>query len=503
MTSSEEGGLYRSRLGKEMDEDALNYLSSLRDDEEIFLEDIEGTEAHVIMLYEQGIISKEEARQILRALEDLKKEATEGRVELRRGFEDIHELIESYVISRVGREIGGKLHSGRSRNDQVALDIRLRVRKYLLEIWRETLALGNALLSRAEEQRETMIIHYTHLQHAQVGYVSHYLLAHLDHLLRDLERIKACYHRTNRCPLGACAIAGSTLPLNRDRVAELLGFEDLVENSIDAVSSRDFALEAVAITAIMMTNLSRIAEDLIIWSSSEFGYIELPDELASPSSVMPHKKNPCVLELLRAKSGRVIGLLTGLLAMMKGIPTGYNRDLQEAKKPLWEALRETRDSVKILTKVIEGISFRKDRMLESISGSYAPAIELVEALIKYSKLPLRDAHKLVGSLVRRLHEQKKALKDSDPSILNELSQEILGKEVTLPEDVFKEVVNPTEVAKTRKTAGASTPKEIEKMINDRKKRLGEAAGEFERNLKNLLKSKEKIEESISMLISGP
>lgn len=501
MTSSGEGGLYRSRLGKEMDEDTLNYLSSLGDDGEIFLEDIEGTEAHVIMLYEQGIITRDEIRQILRALEDLKKEAAEGKVELRDGFEDIHELIESYVISRVGREIGGKIHSGRSRNDQVALDIRLRVRKYLLEIWRETLALGKALLSKAEEERETMIMHYTHLQHAQVGYVSHYLLAHLDHLLRDLERIEACYHRTNKSPLGACAIAGSTLPLDRNKVADLLGFEGLVENSIDAVSSRDFALEAVATAAIMMANLSRIAEDLIIWSSTEFGYIELPDELASPSSVMPHKKNPCVLELLRAKSGKLVGLLTELLTMMKGIPTGYNRDLQEAKTPLWEALKETRDSVKILAKIIRGVRFKRERMLESLAKSYAPAIELVETLIKYSKLPLRDAHRLVGALVKQLHEDNKPLKDSDLKTLNEISQRILGKRVNLPEEVFRKAVDPKEAAKARRTRGASTPREIEKMLEDRRNRLEGAAERFEKSLKNLLKSKRKFEESISMLIS--
>ena len=309
MSESGEGGLYRSRLGKRMDEEALRYLSSLGEDREILLEDIEGTEAHVIMLCKQEIIQVNEARQILKVLEELKEKALRGELELKGDFEDVHEFIESQIIKRLGVEVGGKVHTGRSRNDQVALDIRLRVRRYLVEIWKEALDLAETILSRAEEEKETIMLHYTHLQPAQVGYLSHYLLAYLDHLLRDIERLEECYHRVNKSPLGACAIAGSTLPLDRRLVAELLGFEGIIENSLDAVSSRDFALEALSISAIMMTNLSRIAEDLITWCSREFGYAELPDELASPSSVMPHKKNPCILELLRAKTARIIGCL--------------------------------------------------------------------------------------------------------------------------------------------------------------------------------------------------
>lgn len=502
MSSSGEGGIYRSRLGKEMDKDALKYLSSLKDDEEILLEDIEGTQAHVIMLHEQGIISRDEARQILRALEELKKKVIEGSIELRNGmFEDIHELIEAYIISSVGREAGGKVHSGRSRNDQVALDIRLKVRKYLIEIWRETLELVKALLSKAEEEKETAIIHYTHLQHAQVGYIAHYLLAHLDHLLRDLERIEACYHRVNRSPLGACAIAGSTLPLNRNRVAELLGFEGVIENSIDAVSSRDFALEAAAVAAIMMINLSRIAEDLIIWSSSEFGYVELPDELASPSSVMPHKKNPCILELLRAKSGKMVGLLTSLLTMMKGIATGYNRDLQETKTPLWEILKETENSIKVLTRVIQGIKFRRERIMDSLAGSYATAMELAEALIIHAKLSLRDAHGLVGAFVKKLYEEGKTLRESNSRDLDEVSEKVLGKRINLPEEIFRKAVDPLEAAKSRKTVGAASPAEIEKMLRDREERLKKAAEVLKETIKKTSESREKFERSIFMLIN--
>jgi len=502
MSESKEGGLYRSRLGKRMDEEALRYLSSLSEDREILLEDIEGTEAHVIMLCKQEIIQVNEARQILKVLEELKEKALRGELELKGDFEDVHEFIESQIIKRLGVKVGGKVHTGRSRNDQVALDIRLRVRRYLIEIWKEALDLAETLLSRAEEEKETIMLHYTHLQPAQVGYLSHYLLAHLDHLFRDIERLEECYHRVNKSPLGACAIAGSTLPLDRRLIAELLGFEGIIENSLDAVSSRDFALEALSISAIMMTNLSRIAEDLITWCSREFGYVELPDELASPSSVMPHKKNPCILELLRAKAGKVIGLLTSALTMIKAIPTGYDRDLQELKPIIWEALSETRDALQIMRKTIRGVTFKKERMLEVTAQSYAPAIELAEALIKYSSLSLREAHMLVGALVKNLHESGKTLRDLNLTHLTHLAQKILGKNVTLPEEVFRKIIDVKEASKLRATEGASTPAEIQRMIDARKKLLQVRRRALEEVLKNLLNSRHKFENSLAQLLRG-
>jgi len=501
MSESREGGLYRSRLGKQMDEEALRYLSSLSEDREILLEDLEGTEAHVIMLHKQKIISTSEAKQILEILEELKEKVSKNELSLEGEFEDVHELIESQVVKRLGVNIGGKMHTGRSRNDQVALDIRLRVRRYLIEIWRTALDLAETLLSRAEKEKNAIMLHYTHLQPAQVGYLSHYLLANLDHLLRDIDRVEECYHRVNRSPLGACATAGSTLPLDRRLVAELLGFEGIVENSIDAVSSRDFALEALSISAIIMANLSRIAEDLIIWSSHEFGYVELPDDLASPSSVMPHKKNPCILELLRAKTGKVIGLTTSALTMMKAIPTGYDRDLQELKPIIWEALKETRDSLRILRKVVQRIAFKRERMLESASRSYAPAIELAEALIKHSGLSLREAHILVGALVKSLHESGKPLKDLDLKQLTDLAQQMLGKSISLPEGVFQRIIDSEDVPKLRATEGASAPTEIQKMIEDRRNIIRSRRRALEEALKNLSNSRQKFEESLAKLLN--
>ncbi len=475
--------IYRSRLGV-VDEEALSYLSSLTEDQEILLEDIRGTEAHVIMLCEQQIISKKDAAKILRVLEELKEKALRGELKPEGGFEDIHEFIETKVVEKLGVEVGGKLHTGRSRNDQIALDLRLRTRKYLLDAWEAALSLADSFILKAEKEFDTITPHHTHLQQAQTGYVSQYLLAHLDHLLRDIERLESCYHRVNKSPLGACAIAGSTLPLDRDLVARLLGFEGLVENSVDAVSSRDFILEALSVAAIMMANLSRIAEDLIIWSSSEFDYIELPDSLASPSSVMPHKKNPCILELLRAKTAKVIGLLTGSLTLMKGIPTGYDRDLQEGKPLIWEALRETHRSLKIMAKAISQVKFKKERLLESAAESYAPAIELAEVLIKYAGLSLREAHKLVGVLVKRLHEAGKPLKSLAQADLSKTAREVLGREIMLPNGIFETIMNARKVPELRVTRGASTLSEIRRQLEKREKMIEE----FRERLGNVRKS---------------
>lgn len=485
-----------------MDEEALSYLSSLSEDQEIMLDDIEGTEAHVIMLCERGIIQKTDAAKILSVLEELKEKALRGELRLEDGFEDVHEFIESKVIERLGIEVGGKLHTGRSRNDQVALDIRLRTRRFLFGIWEAALKLAEELLSRAEKELETPMIHYTHLQHAQIGYVSQYLLAHLDHLLRDIERIEGCYRRTNKSPLGACAVAGSTLPLDRELVARLLGFDGLVENSVDAVSSRDFALESLSAAAIMMANLSRIAEDMIIWSTTEFDYVELPDSLASPSSIMPHKKNPCILELLRAKTAKVIGLLAGSLALMKGIPTGYDRDMQEGKPLIWEALRETRSSLAIIAKTISLVEFKRDKLIKAIEQSYAPAVELTEALIKHAGLSLREAHKLVGTIVRSLHEQGRLLKTLTPEEVSAAASRVLGKSIEIPPAILEKVLNPSEIPRQRLTLGSASPQEIRKLIEKRRKILDEAWARFRGVEKNLLLSIQFFEKSLKNIIKN-
>jgi argininosuccinate lyase len=499
---TERGGIYRSRLKKPMEKEAALYISSLKEDAEIFEEDLLGTEAHIVMLCEQEIIGRGDAGKILKALEDLKTEWREGRIKLEpEKFEDVHEFIEAYIMGRVGVEVGGKTHTGRSRNDQVALDIRLRLRKRLLELWDAVLGLAERLIGRAWEERETFMVLYTHTQHAQIGLLSHYLLAYADHLLRDLERIEACYGRVNRCPLGASALAGSTLPLNRPRTAELLGFEGLVENSLDAVSGRDFMVEASTACVILMVHLSRIAEDLVLWSSSEFGYVELPDELASPSSVMPHKKNPCLLELARARAGRVCGLLSSLLTGLKGVPTGYSRDLQEAKPVLWEILNLTLSTVKVLARAVEGLKFDRKRMGEVASQSYAPAVDLAEALIKHAGLSLREAHRLVGETVRLALRKGVRLEEAQ-SLLEKASMKVLGVKVSLPKRIYEGFTKPYRLPAERLTLGSPNPKETRRMLKARKATLREARRKLKGKVKGLEKAEGRLRREISRLMAG-
>ncbi|RLI29871.1 MAG: argininosuccinate lyase [Candidatus Hecatellales archaeon] len=497
-----EGGIYRSRLGKPMEREAAQYLSSLLEDVEIFEEDIDGTEAHVIMLQEQGIITRSDAGKILRTLEELREEWRQGKIKLDpEKFEDVHELIEAYVVGRLGLQIGGKMHTGRSRNDQVALDIRLRLRRRILNLWGEVLRLAEALRLKASEEKKTLMVLYTHTQHAQIGFLSHYLISYAEHLLRDAERLEACYRHVNLSPLGASAIGGSTLPLDRLKVAELLGFEGLVENSIDAVSSRDFLLEAACQAAILMVHLSRMAEDLVLWSSSEFGYVELPDEFASPSSIMPQKKNPCVLELVRSRAGRVCGLLAGLLASIKSVPTGYSRDLQDVKPPLWEIFNLTESTVKIFSSLVEGLKFNRERLGENALKSYASALDLAEALIKEAGLSLREAHRVVGEMVRLCLAKGLTLQEAGLPLLEKASEKTLGRKVSLSLKTFREAVNPASSPMRRATLGSPSPRETLRMLKRLRDEIRSSERMLRLKLRNLEKAERKLRNKVYKLIS--
>ena len=330
--------MYRSRLGKNLDEITLNYVSSISDDSDIAFYDIIGSQAHSIMLYEKKLLTKQELKKILSALEDLKN----GKIS-QPDFEpeDIHELIESLVIKKTGIDSGGKMHTARSRNDQVALDIRMKIRDDINILTQCLIETISELLHLAKQHHKTVVPLYTHLQQAQVGVFSHYLLSYADSLFRDLDRFISLYSRVNQSPLGAGPIGGTSLPIDRNSTAKMLGFTSLIENSIDATSTRDFVAEFVSDAAIMMTNLSKLSEDFIIWSSSEFSFIELSDNFSSPSSVMPQKKNPDILELTRGKTSQVIGYLTAILSTTKGLSSGYSRDLQQIKSAIWSTSKIT------------------------------------------------------------------------------------------------------------------------------------------------------------------
>ena len=484
--------MYRSRLRKDLDDITLSYVSSIKDDSDIAFYDIIGSEAHVIMLYENKLLSKTEVKKILIALEELKG----GNIS-QPDFEpeDIHELIESLVIKKTGIENGGKMHTARSRNDQVALDIRLKIRddiNILLQCLIETIS---TLLKTAQENTKTIMPLYTHLQQAQVGVFSHYLLSYADSLLRDLDRFMSLYVRVNQSPLGAGPIGGTSLPIDRDSTAKMLGFASLVENSIDATSTRDFVAEYVASSAIMMTNLSRLSEDFIIWSSSEFSFIELSDDFTSPSSVMPQKKNPDILELTRGKTSQVIGYLTSILTTTKGLPSGYSRDLQQIKSSIWSTSKTSITALIIIKSMLSDLTVNHEKMKKATEEGFLIALDLAENLV-LEKIPFRTAHNIVGNLVQLSHNSKKLLSDLE---LDEIKSLVI-KEIK-PQKLFELIQKNTisSSLKQRKSKGSSGTSEQTRMIRQRSRKVVTLKKSIKTQNDNVKKSLISLEKRVKTL----
>ena len=484
--------MYRSRLGKDLDDITLSYVSSIKDDSDIAFYDIIGSEAHVIMLYEKKLLTKPEVKKILSALEDLKR----GNIS-QPDFEpeDIHELIESLVIKKTGIKNGGKMHTARSRNDQVALDIRLKIRddiNILLQCLIETIS---TLLTTAKENTKTIMPLYTHLQQAQVGVFSHYLLSYTDSLLRDLERFMSLYERVNQSPLGAGPVGGTSLPIDRDSTAKMLGFSSLVENSIDATSTRDFVAEYVANSAIMMTNLSRLSEDFIIWSSAEFSFIELSDDFTSPSSVMPQKKNPDILELTRGKTSQVIGYLTSILTTTKGLSSGYSRDLQQIKSSIWSTSKISITALIIIKSMLSELTVNQDKMKKATEEGFLIALDLAENLV-LEKIPFRTAHQIVGSLVQLSHNSKKLLSELDIDEIDCLDIKEM-KSGKLFELIQKTTISSS--LKQRKSKGSSGTSEQTRMIGQRTRKAIKLKTSIKAQNDNVKKSFRQLEKRVKTL----
>ncbi len=391
--------MYRSRPHGSLDNSALSFLSSIDDDHNLLYYDILGSQAHVIMLYEVGVLSKKELKKILKSSDSLLNDNSLLKEFGNSDSEDIHELVESAIIKMTDIDSGGKMHTGRSRNDQVVLDIRMKVRNDINNICQNLLILITSLVKRAEENVDSIMPMYTHLQHAQLGVFSHYLLSYAYSLTRDFDRFFELYDRINCSPLVACAIGGSSMDIDRERVSSMLGFSGLIYNSIDATSSRDSLFEFASNSLICMLNICKISEDFIIWSTSEFGFISLDDRFSSSSSVMPQKKNPDPLEIIRGKTGLASGLLQSISSIIKGLPSGYSRDLQEIKPSLWKISLTLEDSLLITDGIIKTFNVDKKRMYKISSESYAISLDIAEQLIKRKKISFRYSHKLVGGLV--------------------------------------------------------------------------------------------------------
>lgn len=455
--------LRRGRLESSEDTEVLDYVSSMDADRWIFEADLTVDKAHVIMLSETGIITRDERTLLLSALDEIEQEGYE---QLDLSYEDIHMSIEAEVIEKVGEDTGGRMHSGRSRNDEVATCIRLVLRDQLLTLMHNIFALRKVMLDLAQEHRKTLIPGFTHLQHAQPTTLAHHLIAHHDALARDFQRLMGAYYRTNQSPLGAAAFASTGFDINRERTRELLGFDRLVENSMDAVSTRDFIVETISSLATIMTNLSRLAEEFILWSSEEFGFIEIDDRFSSTSSIMPQKKNPDSAELMRGKTGTVYGSLMSVLSITKALPMSYNRDLQEATPHLWHAMSATMGSVTIAKGILSTLTVNEDQMLRKAGTGFSTATELADTIVRTTELPFRTAHRIVAILAKG---NVCTLPEAD-RIAYELTGMRLSEE-GLNQELFEGALDVSENIRRRSVVGGPAPRETKRMIEERNHQL--------------------------------
>lgn len=411
--------LWGGRFAKETDQKVDDFNSSIRFDSRLYREDIEGSIAHVTMLGKQNIIPLEEAEIIKKGLLDILEDIQAGRVTFSIDAEDIHMNIEKILINKIG-DVGKKLHTGRSRNDQVALDMRMYVKKEIKEIDEMIHNLQQVLLDLAKTHKQTILPGYTHLQRAQPITLAHHLLAYFEMLKRDRDRLFDTLKRTNFLPLGSGALATTTYPLDRQYVAELLSFKGITTNSLDGVSDRDFCIELMSSLSILMMHLSRFSEELILWCSHEFHFIELDDAYSTGSSIMPQKKNPDIAELVRGKTGRVYGDLMSLLTTMKSLPLAYNKDMQEDKEPTFDSIDTVKMCLPIFTDMIRTMKVQKDSMYHAAGGGFTNATDAADYLVKKG-VAFRDAHEIIGKLVLYCIQNNKTLESLELHEYHEIS----------------------------------------------------------------------------------
>jgi argininosuccinate lyase len=445
-----------------MGELVKRYTASVSFDRRLWRADIQGSLAHAQMLAAQGVIAQADLDAIQHGLAQITREIEDGRFEWKLELEDVHLNIESRLTQLAG-DAGKRLHTGRSRNDQVATDVRLWLRTEIDLVTGLLLDLQRALLGLAEKNVDTILPGFTHLQVAQPVSFGHHLLAYVEMFDRDAQRMAEVRKRTNQLPLGAAALAGTSYPVDRERVARTLGMEGVCQNSLDAVSDRDFAIEFTAAAALAMVHVSRLSEELILWMSQNFGFIEIADRFTTGSSIMPQKKNPDVPELARGKTGRVVGHLVGLLTLMKGQPLAYNKDNQEDKEPLFDTVDTLKDTLRIFADMVGGISVRREAMERAASKGYATATDLADYLVKKG-LPFRDAHETVAHAVKAAISQEVGLADLPLEALRQFS-------AAIEQDVY-EVLSLRGSLNARDVLGGTAPAQVLKQIARHRARLG-------------------------------
>ncbi len=460
--------LWGGRFTKETDQLVYNFNASISFDKRFYAQDIRGSIAHVMMLARQGILNDAEKEKIIAGLEGILSDVENGRLEITDQYEDIHSFVEAALIDRIG-EPGKKLHTGRSRNDQVALDMKLYVRDevHILDHLIEELL--HAVLTIMEENIDTYMPGFTHLQKAQPITLAHHMGAYFEMFKRDHERLRDIYKRMNTCPLGSGALAGTTYPLDRDYTANLLGFAGPTMNSMDGVADRDYLLELLSALSIMMMHLSRFSEEVIIWNSNEYQFVDIDDAYSTGSSIMPQKKNPDIAELVRGKTGRVYGALNALLVAMKGLPLAYNKDMQEDKEWAFDAIDTAKGCLALFTGMLRTMNFRKERMEDSAKHGFTNATDAADYLVNHG-VAFRDAHGIVGQLVLLCIEKGIALDELPIEEYQKISP-VFG------EDIYDAISMKTCVNK-RVTAGAPGREAMEDAIADCRKYMDEYLKEY-------------------------
>ena len=446
--------LWGGRFTKDTDQLVYNFNASISFDQKFFKQDIEGSIAHVVMLEKQGILTADEKNAIVKGLSDIREDVESGKLEITDEYEDIHSFVEANLIDRIG-DAGKKLHTGRSRNDQVALDMRLYTRAEVLQmdgLLKELLVVLEKIM---EENLETYMPGFTHLQKAQPITLAHHIGAYFEMFKRDRQRLKDIYYRMNYCPLGAGALAGTTYPLDRNYTASLLGFEGPTLNSMDSVSDRDYLIEFLSAMSTIMMHLSRFSEEIIIWNSNEYQFVEIDDAYSTGSSIMPQKKNPDIAELVRGKTGRVYGALVSLLTTMKGIPLAYNKDMQEDKELTFDAIDTVKGCLALFTGMVKTMRFKKDVMKKSAVNGFTNATDAADYLVNHG-VPFRDAHSIIGRLVLYCIEKNCAIDDLTIEELKAISD-------VFEPDVFDAISLKTCVEK-RLTIGAPGPDAMKQVI---------------------------------------
>ena len=456
--------LWGGRFTKETDQLVYNFNASISFDQKFYKQDITGSKAHVKMLAAQGILTEAERDQILEGLDGILRDVENGTLKITDKYEDIHSFVEANLIDRIG-DAGKKLHTGRSRNDQVALDMKLYTRDEIGEIDKLLKKLLETLLGIMEENIETYMPGFTHLQKAQPITLAHHFGAYFEMFKRDRQRLADIYKRMNLCPLGSGALAGTTYPLDREMTAQLLGFDGPTLNSMDSVSDRDYLIELLSAMSTIMMHLSRFCEEIILWNSNEYRFVEIDDAYSTGSSIMPQKKNPDIAELVRGKTGRVYGALTSMLTTMKGIPLAYNKDMQEDKELTFDAIDTVKGCIALFTGMVSTMSFRKDVMEKSAKNGFTNATDAADYLVNHG-VPFRDAHGIVGRLVLLCIDRGIALDDLTLEEYKEISPVFEG-------DIYEAISLKTCVEK-RLTIGAPGAEAMKKVIMLEKKYLEEA-----------------------------